>query len=199
MPPATASAAGSGWRQQLRREMLARRMALPPAVHAAASARITARLLADFPLLAQGITGFCWPIRQEPDVRPALHHWISQGGRAVLPVVVAAHAPLAFREWRPEQVLPLDRYGIPSPDQGEFLHPQALLLPLNAFDAAGYRIGYGGGYFDRTLAALQPRPLTIGVGFECCRVARIRPEAHDEPVDWLVTEAGTFRAGGQAA
>lgn len=196
MPPATASATGTGWRQQLRRQMLARRMAMSPAAHAEASGRIVALLLSEFPALAQGITGFCWPIRQEPDVRPALVQWISQGGRAALPVVVAEQAPLAFREWLPEQALPLDRYGIPSPDQGELLHPHALLLPLNAFDAAGYRIGYGGGYFDRTLAAMTPRPLTIGVGFECCRVESIRPEAHDEPLDWLITEAGVFRAGG---
>jgi 5,10-methenyltetrahydrofolate synthetase len=68
-----------------------------------------------------------------------------------------------------------------------------ILLPLNGFDPAGYRLGYGGGYFDRTLAALSPRPLTIGIGFELNRIASIRPQAHDLALDWIVTENGVFR------
>ena len=67
-----------------------------------------------------------------------------------------------------------------------------ILLPLNGFDAAGYRLGYGGGYFDRTLAALSPRPLAVGVGFEINRLESIRPESHDQRLDWIVTEAGAF-------
>ena len=66
-------------------------------------------------------------------------------------------------------------------------------MPLNGFDAAGYRLGYGGGYFDRTLAALSPRPLAVGVGFEVNRLPSIRPESHDQRLDWIVTEAGAFR------
>ena len=68
-------------------------------------------------------------------------------------------------------------------------------MPLNGFDADGYRLGYGGGFFDRTLAALTPRPLAIGVGFECNRLPSIRPQPHDQRLDWLVTEAGAFRPG----
>ena len=86
-----------------------------------------------------------------------------------------------------------DRYGIETPAEGEFIVPQALLIPVNAFDAAGYRIGYGGGFFDRTLATTQPKPLSIGVGFELARVDSIRPEAYDMPLDAVVTEAGVFR------
>jgi 5,10-methenyltetrahydrofolate synthetase len=92
-----------------------------------------------------------------------------------------------------------DRYGIPTPSSGNFVTPDALLLPVNAFDAAGYRLGYGGGYFDRTLAALnsaqqpvRPRPLAIGVGFELARVGSICPEPHDLPLDAMVTERGVF-------
>ena len=77
---------------------------------------------------------------------------------------------------------------------GAWLVPDLILLPLNGFDAAGYRLGYGGGYFDRTLAALLPRPLAIGVGFEINRLDSIRPESHDQRLDWIVTEAGAFRA-----
>ena len=86
-----------------------------------------------------------------------------------------------------------DRYGIPTPAAGEFLVPQAMLLPVNAFDADGYRIGYGGGFFDRTLAALKPAPLSIGVGFELARVDSVRPEAHDVRLAAMVSEAGVFR------
>jgi len=113
--------------------------------------------------------------------------------RTALPVVVAEGQPLAFREWTPETPLAPDRYGIPTPTAGEWLTPDLILLPLNGFDAAGFRLGYGGGYFDRTLAALAPRPLAVGVGFEINRVDSIRPEAHDQRLDWIVTENGAFR------
>jgi 5,10-methenyltetrahydrofolate synthetase len=88
-----------------------------------------------------------------------------------------------------------DRYGIPTPIEGEFAVPEVLLIPVNAFDAQGYRLGYGGGFFDRTLAALNPAPLTIGVGFELSRVETIDPQAHDIRLDAIVTEAGVFRPG----
>ena len=95
----------------------------------------------------------------------------------------------------PETLLEPDRYGIPTPMAGEWLIPDLILLPLNGFDSDGYRLGYGGGYFDRTLAALCPRPLAVGVGFEINRLPTIRPESHDQRLDWLVTEAGAVRVG----
>jgi hypothetical protein len=88
-----------------------------------------------------------------------------------------------------------DRYGIPIPADGAALMPDIVLLPLLAFDAQGFRLGYGGGYFDRTLAAMVPRPQAIGVGFELGRVADIRPQAHDARLDAIVTEAGVFAPG----
>lgn len=84
-----------------------------------------------------------------------------------------------------------DRHGIPIPAGDGSLHPEVVLLPLVAFDADGYRIGYGGGYFDRTLAAMSPRPLAIGVGFELARVDSTGPQAHDIRLDVIVTEAGS--------
>ncbi len=121
-----------------------------------------------------------------------IDHWRAAGSLAALPVVVAEATPLAFRAWDKESALVPDRYGIPTPVDGEWLVPELILLPLNGFDAAGYRLGYGGGYFDRTLAALSPRPLAVGVGFEINRLASIRPELHDQRLDWIVTEAGAF-------
>lgn len=181
------------WRRALRREMVNRRLALTAEMHAEFSAAVTANLQAAFPHLATRVVAFCWPIKNEPDVWPALDAWRRQGGRAALPVVVEEGAPLAFRAWEPGAPLVPDRYGIPTPVEGDRLVPDAILLPLNAFDEAGYRLGYGGGYFDRTLAALSPRPLAIGVGFEMNRVDSIRPESHDRRLDWIVTEAGAFR------
>ena len=171
--------------------MVARRAALSASEHDMLSARIVAHLLAALP--APLVAAFCWPIKHEPDVRALLAAWAVAGVRAALPVVVAEGQALAFREWTPETQLDPDRYGIPTPSTGEWLTPDLILLPLNGFDAAGYRLGYGGGYFDRTLAALTPRPLAVGVGFEINRLNSIRPEAHDQRLDWIVTEDGAFK------
>lgn len=183
----------TGWRQQTRREMLARRASLSAGEHAERSAQIVEHLI--HALAVPGIAGFCWPIKHEPDVRHALARWAEFGARAALPVVVAEASALAFRLWTPETHMEADRYGIPTPAAGDFVAPDLILLPLNGFDAAGYRLGYGGGYFDRTLATLSPRPLAVGVGFEVNRLENIRPEAHDQRLDWIVTEAGAFRPG----
>jgi 5,10-methenyltetrahydrofolate synthetase len=171
--------------------MASRRAALAGAEHEALSARIVAHALATLP--KPRVAAFCWPIKHEPDVRPLLASWRSADVRAALPVVVAESEALRFREWSPDSRLEADRYGIPTPSTGEWLTPDLILLPLNGFDGAGYRLGYGGGYFDRTLAALVPRPLAVGVGFEINRVASIRPEAHDQRLDWIITENGAFR------
>jgi 5-formyltetrahydrofolate cyclo-ligase len=177
-------------RRALRQEMVARRAALSDGEHAALSARIVAHALAA--LARPTVAAFCWPIRNEPDVRALLARWADDGVRAALPVVVAEGAPLRFREWAPSTPLAADRYGIPTPTSGAWLTPDLILLPLNGFDGAGYRLGYGGGYFDRTLAALVPRPLAVGVGFGINRIDSIRPEPHDQRLDWIVTEDGAF-------
>lgn len=181
----------TAWRRALRREMVARREALSGVTHTAWSACIVSKLLAclDIPK----VVAFCWPIKAEPDVRAVIETWCQAGARAALPVVVGEAKALVFREWRADSLLEADRYGIPTPVAGACLQPDLILLPLNGFDAAGYRLGYGGGYFDRTLAALSPRPLAVGVGFEINRLESIRPESHDQRLDWIVTEAGAFR------
>ena len=161
------------------------------AEHQALSARIVAHALATLP--RPRVAAFCWPIKHEPDVRPLLASWAGTNVRAALPVVVAEKEALRFREWMPDTHLEPDRYGIPTPTAGEWLTPDLILLPLNGFDGAGYRLGYGGGYFDRTLAALSPRPLAVGVGFEINRIDSIRPAAHDQRLDWIITESGAFR------
>jgi 5-formyltetrahydrofolate cyclo-ligase len=194
-PSGPAPTRGAGQRAALRRRLVDRRLALSADDCDGLSASIRAQLRRHFPQLAGWRVGFCWPVKNEPDLRPLMQEWRTQGQSgfaALLPVVIEAGAPLAFRAWTPDSLLIADRYGIPTPAAGELLVPQALLLPVNAFDAAGYRLGYGGGFFDRTLAALEPRPLTIGIGFELSRIDSIHPEPHDMRLDAMVSEAGVF-------
>ena len=180
-------------RRALRQRLIESRMALSAEAVALLSEAVCGHLLAGFPELAGRLVGFCWPVQNEPDLRPVVDFWRSRGGRAALPVVTVPNAPLAFREWTPETPLAPDRYGIPTPTSGNWVVPEVLLLPVNGVDRLGFRLGYGGGFFDRTLASLDPRPLAIGVGYEMARVEDIGPELHDEPLDALVTEAGIYR------
>lgn len=180
-------------RNVLRQRLIAARRGLSAEAVALLSEAICGHLMAGFPELEGKVVGFCWPVQNEPDLRPLLLEWQSRGGRSALPVVTVPNAPLAFREWREATPLAPDRYGIPTPTEGPWLVPQVLLLPVNGVDRLGYRLGYGGGFFDRTLASLDPRPLAIGVGYELARVADIGPEPHDESLDALVTEAGITR------
>ena len=185
--------AENGDRQTLRRTFVTRRLAVPAATIADWGGAVCRHLLEHFPSPPGRHIGFCWPVKNEPDLRPVLARWQTDGAVACLPVVVASGAALAFRAWSPETPTVVDRYGIPTPAAGEYIAPDVLLLPLNAFDAAGYRLGYGGGYFDRTLVAIRPRPLVIGVGFEIDRVDSIGAQPHDQRLDWIITEAGCFR------
>lgn len=180
------------FRHALRARLIAAREALPAALRTQYAGRIETRLDALLDALRPAVLAFCWPFRGEFDARALIARRLPGGLRACLPVVVGDGRPLEFREWSPASEMIEDRYGIHIPAQGAALRPDAILMPLNAFDEAGYRLGYGGGYFDRSLAALSPRPRAIGVGFELARVASIRPQAHDLPMDFIVTEAGLF-------
>ena len=183
---------------EIRKSCLVARESLSGQEVALLSAEVVKRLLQAFPQPPGERVGFCWPIRNEPDIRPAIHIWRAMGMMAALPVTPAKGEALAFRHWQPESCLVPDGRGIPAPpENAPEVIPDALLIPLVAFDAAGYRIGYGGGFFDRALARLaaqSARPLAIGLGFELSRVADIEPQPHDWPMDWLVTEAGIWRA-----
>ena len=190
--PAAADALRS-FRNALRNRLIAAREALPAELHAQRSRQIERHLGALVDVLSPAVLAFCWPFRGEFDARALVAARLPGGLRACLPVVVVDNGlPLEFREWSPQSEMIEDRYGIHIPARGETLRPDAILMPLNAFDAAGYRLGYGGGYFDRSLAALSPRPRAVGVGFELARVSSIRPQAYDLPMDFIVTEAGAF-------
>lgn len=181
------------FRDTLRKEKLAARLALDEKSRLALSARIEAHLATLLMPLPPQTLAFCAPVRGEFDARPLASLMMKRGWTAAMPVVEIPDAPMRFRVWTPSCAMARDRYGIPIPEAGVAMIPDIVLLPLLAFDARGYRLGYGGGYFDRTLAALVPRPMAIGVGFEVGRTPDIRPQAHDLPLDAVVTEAGIAR------
>lgn len=177
-------------RRALRREKLAARAALPAGTHARASGLIREHLCGELLARPPATIAFCAPFRGEVDCRPAIERLLAAGWRAAMPVVVAPAQPMIFRAWSPASPMTVDPHGIPIPDNDTAVVPEVILLPLLAFDATGYRLGYGGGYFDRTLAALRPHPLAVGVGFAFSEVASIHPAHHDVPLDAVVTECG---------
>lgn len=180
------------WRRTERERLIALRQALSAEQRRRLGMRIEAELrglIADRP----GILGVYWPFRAEFDPR-GLIEWAVAAGRGVaLPVVVDRRGPLEYRAWRPGEKLVDGVWNIPVPEKREIVAPAAVLAPLVGFDRACYRLGYGGGYFDRTLAALSPRPLAIGVGFAVQELETIHPQPFDVPMDLIVTEAGVRR------
>jgi 5-formyltetrahydrofolate cyclo-ligase len=180
------------WRRGERERLLAQRMALSPAVRRAAGEKIAAgirEMLAERP----GALGVYWPFRGEFDPRPLIDMVVGLGQMIALPVVVDKKGPLEYRAWKPGEALIAGVWDIPIPERRDIVVPATVLAPLVGFDRAGYRLGYGGGYFDRTLAALKPRPVAIGVGFAFQEIATIHPQDFDIPMDALVTEAGLRR------
>ena len=177
-------------RNVLRQRLIAARRGLSAEAVALLSEAICGHLMAGFPELEGKVVGFCWPVQNEPDLRPLLLEWQSRGGRSALPVVTVPNAPLAFREWREATPLAPDRYGIPTPTEGPWLVPQVLLLPVNGVDRLGYRLGYGGGFYDRTLATLQPKPFTVGLGFTNGYLDEFEPEEFDLPLDAILNDNG---------
>jgi len=180
------------WRKEQRSRLIAARSALPLRERERLSKAIADRLGEYSPLDAPGLcVGFYWPIRGEPDLRPFVRGLLERGCRAALPVVVEKNAPIEL--WRWDSATKLTRqsvWGIPVPAERHVVRPDVLLIPLVGFDAACYRLGYGGGYYDRTLAGLDPQPTAIGVGFELGRLPTIHPQPHDVPMRTIVTEKG---------
>jgi len=180
-------------RQAERERLIAARLALPSAAHAAASAAICDLVFPRLPLGAGAIVGGYWPIRGEAVCIPLLHRILAAGAQVALPAILGSDLPLEYRPWTAETPMETGRWAIPHPAHGPAVQPTVILIPLVGFDASGHRLGYGGGFYDRTLAALSKRPLTIGLGFEQARLPSIVPEPHDVALDLIVTEAGVSR------
>lgn len=181
------------WRREQRERLVAARLALDAATLESWRQSIDTHIERTFPGLAKATLAVCWPIRNEYDPRHLARRLRERGARTALPVVVAPRTPLKFREWHPGVRLAQGPMGIPYPVDSAELAPDAVLLPMNGWDAQGYRLGYGGGFFDRTLASLARKPATIGVSYELARMETIHPQSWDIPLDYVVTERGVYR------
>jgi 5-formyltetrahydrofolate cyclo-ligase len=178
------------WRARKRDELIHRRAELAPEARRALALRACAELENSVDLTRFEILGFCWPIRGEFDVRSLVERHLARGGVAALPAVVREAAPLEFRRWHPGVPMQTGVWNIPTPKMRDLVHPDVVIAPLVGFDRRGYRLGYGGGYFDRTLAAAAPRPFCVGLGYAESELATIHPQPHDIPMDLIVTERG---------
>ena len=183
------------WRSAERTRLLAARFAIDAAGLERLRVMIDAHIERKFPALAGRVVAFCWPIQNEYDARHLAHRLREGGSRTALPVVVAPRRPLEFRLWKPGDALARGALDIPYPASGDAVFPEFVLVPMNGFDAGGYRLGYGAGFFDRTLASLASqgrKPLAIGIAYECARLDTIHPQDYDIPMDYVVTERGAY-------
>jgi 5-formyltetrahydrofolate cyclo-ligase len=185
----------SALRAAMRQRCIAEREALAgtPILHREKSMLIQSHLSEWFDQRPPGSFSFCAAIRGEFDAEPLAKHLISVGWRASMAVAVQPAAPLTFRHWAPGVIMQKDRYGIPVPQTEEVANPTVLLIPVVAFDDTGYRLGYGGGFFDRTLAALAEagqESIAVGIGFALARVNSVVHQPHDQRMDFVVTETG---------
>ena len=181
------------WRKAERERLIAARLAMPGATLDAWRQRIDCYLERSFPGLARCRLAFCWPIKHEYDARHFARTLRERGALFALPVVVAPKKPLIFREWHPGVELAKGALDIPYPVNSPEIVPDAVLLPMNGWDEQGYRLGYGGGFFDRTLASLAKKPVCIGVSYEFARMPTIEPQSWDVAMDYVVTERGVYR------
>jgi 5-formyltetrahydrofolate cyclo-ligase len=175
---------------QLRRQLQAERLAMldrhQRAVHLQQALRVW--------LVGRQETtvGAYWPIKGEFDALPALYRWSEsdEQRRIGLPVINRETKQLRFHVWYPGCPMEEDAYGIPKPKDTEAFEPALLLVPLVGYGPGGHRLGYGGGFYDRTLAALTPRPYTVGVGYAHGYIPWLKAEPHDVPLDAILSEDG---------
>lgn len=184
------------WRKSERERLLAARLALAAEERERQARRIASHLdaiLAFTP--APLVVGAYWPVRGEPDLLPWMAAAYEKGARIALPAVTRMCKPLVFREWRPDAPLKRGIGNIPFPAEAAEAIPTAIIAPMVGFDSGGYRLGYGDGLLDRTLAALCQKPLLIGVGYCNGLIPTIYPQDYDIPMDWIATGGERFNPG----
>ncbi len=180
----------SAWRKAQRARLLEARQALPDGLRQRMVPSILDLIAADIPDWRSASIGLYWPFRAEIDIRSLTYDCTDADTVFALPVVIEKRRPLEFHRWRRGDQLTRGVWNIPVPATRELVTPDILLVPLLGYDDAGYRLGYGGGYYDRTLAAMNPRPRTIGIGYAHARLESIQPQPHDIPMDAIITEDG---------
>lgn len=136
--------------------------------------------------------GFYWPVRGEPDLRGTVGDWLQADGRRIAALPVVAGETLEFHQYSPDGPVQAGAFGIPVPAHGRVVQPDCLLIPCLAFDFERRRLGYGGGFYDRTFASLVPWPLAVGIAFDATRVDTIHPRPHDMQLDVVLTDAAQY-------
>jgi 5,10-methenyltetrahydrofolate synthetase len=178
-------------KQELRRVLLQQRQALTPEQRAQHDRALGQRLIEWCERHPLACLGVYWPIRGEPDLQDAFAELARRGVPLALPIVTGRDMPLAFAAWKPDDALEEGAMKVPVPQSPHRLvTPDALLIPCVGFNRARLRLGYGGGFYDRTLAR-QPRPLAIGVAYQCTLV-EFEGDAHDIALDAVLTEEQIF-------
>ena len=172
----------------LRKQLLTARRALDAATRAHWDQAIGLQVVDWWQAARPAALGVYWPLRDEPDLQPAYAELARLGARLLLPVVVEKHAALEFAEWRIGEDMVKDAMGVAVPADLRLQadYPPALLVPCLGYSPQGYRLGYGGGFYDRTLAR-APRPQTLGIAYRCLQV-RFASDGHDVALDRIVTE-----------
>ena len=177
------------WRKRTRETLIAGRLALGVSALQKKGERAKQAMLAAVDLKQYPTLAIYWSMRGEIDVRDIARRHIEAGGSVALPVVVEKAAPVEFWKWQPGMGMKRGVWNIPVPMTREVLTPDACIVPLVGFDGESYRLGYGGGYYDRTLAALARRPFCVGLGYAQARLPSIFPQPHDIPMNIIVTDA----------
>jgi 5-formyltetrahydrofolate cyclo-ligase len=179
------------WRRDARQKMLAARAAMTMAVREDLSRRLIEQIrpvLKDRP----APVSFYWPIKAEPDLKPLMRALDEAGIEVCLPVCIKLGEPLTFRRWTKGAKMERGFWDIPVPADPTEAQPRTLIAPIVGYDGAGYRLGYGGGFFDRTLAKFGGDAAAIGIGWSMFRLATIHPQPHDIRMSAIVTETGVL-------
>lgn len=185
--PASAASDAQSDKAALRRSLAQLRSSIDPALKNQWDAAIGAQMLTWWRARPVEAIGVYWPLRGEADLSVAYAELAENGVRLALPVVLARDAPLGFADWQPGEAMVKDEMGVAVPAELRMVaRPPALLVPCLGFNEAGFRLGYGGGYYDRTLA-LAPRPFTLGIAYACL-AAQFASAPHDVALDRIMTE-----------
>jgi 5-formyltetrahydrofolate cyclo-ligase len=178
-------------KRTLRSAMLAWRAGLDEAERRAAADGLLTTLRRERPIATPATVSGFWPIKEEIDIRPLMVDLLNQGCQLALPVVQGKGLPLLFRAWRPGDALEAGVFGTLQPSaRREVVEPDALIVPLLACDEDGWRLGYGGGFYDRTIAGLRTKKTVtaVGVGFNDQLVPEVPHGPSDQRLDWLLTD-----------
>jgi 5,10-methenyltetrahydrofolate synthetase len=183
-------------KKALRQQLITQRLHLPDRQQRTANLQQVMRIwLVGRP---ETVIGAYWPIKGEFDTLPALHRWKEDGElidqpqlrKIGLPVVDKVHKTMSFHAWYPGCPMEDDAYGIPKPKDTELIVPTLLFVACVGYAAGGYRLGYGGGFYDRMLSTLSPRPFTVGLGFATDFLPDFEPEPHDLPLNAILNDNG---------